>query len=169
MALFPFGHGLSFTSFNFSDASVEAPGAGASKDDTAVLSVRVRNTGGVASAVTVQAYCSYLDSPRVRVARYVRMLCAFDKVFLQPAESTVVKLPIALRTLARWDPDADGTVNLKGIPVRGAYVIDAGGYSVAVGDCSGAGAAIGLPDAHPCEQTQARFALLNTIEFNGKH
>ena len=128
------------------------------------------NTGNVASAVAVQAYCGYLDSHRkeLRIMRYARMLCAFDKVFLKPGSSATVQLAVTLRTLARYDPDGT-SVDLKGKTVRGSYVVDAGRYTVAVGDCSAAGSAIGLHDAVLCAQQHANFTVAKTVEFNGKH
>ena len=168
-ALFPFGHGLSFTKFSFSAASVEPPPHdGATKDDAATVSVTVANTGAVASGVVVQVYCSYADSPRLRLLRYARTLCGFDKVFLGPGQHRIVEVPVRLRTLARWDSDMTST-DLTGKKVRGAYVVDAGEWSVAVGDCSGAGEAIGLKNAVPCAQQAARFTVAETISFNGKH
>eukprot|EP01043_Picozoa_sp_COSAG02_P028473 COSAG02_NODE_1727_length_11182_cov_40.189209_1_plen_61_part_00 len=59
-------------------------------------------------------------------------------------------------------------MNLKGVRVRGAYVIDHGLWEVVIGDCSGAGAAIGLPDALPCEQERVNFTVPNSVYFNGK-
>ena len=58
------------------------------KEQVVNLSVYVRNTGRVASAVVVQAYCGFQDIARVRIMRYARMLCGFTKVFLAPGEST---------------------------------------------------------------------------------
>ena len=74
------------------------------------------------------------------------------------------RLALSLRTLARWDSNR-ASVNLKGVNVRGAYVIDHGLWEVVVGDCSGAGAAIGLPDAVPCEQQRLNFTVLDTVYF----
>lgn len=74
------------------------------------------------------------------------------------------RLALSLRTLARWDSNR-ASVNLKGMHVRGAYVIDHGLWQVVVGDCSGAGAAIGLPDAVPCEQQRVNFTVLDTVYF----
>ena len=125
-ALFPFGHGLSYAKFVFSDAVVVAtPPEPAAKDDTVTLSVRVTNTGHVAGAAVAQAYCGFLDSHRVRVTRYARMLCSFAKVSLEPKGVATIKLPVTLRTLARWDPDRVST-DLTGAKVRGTYIVDAG-------------------------------------------
>lgn len=171
-ALFPFGHGLSYTTFAFSRAAATGPAtqqddAPATKDSTASISVAVKNTGAIASAVPVQVYCSFTGSPRLRLLRYARLLCGFTKVFLNPAEEAAVTIKVALHTLARWDTDRLST-DLKGVTVRGTYVIDAGRYDVAVGDCSNAGAAIGLQDAYSCVHQNTSFAVRDTISFNGK-
>lgn len=167
-ALFPFGHGLSYTSFKFSDAAAkDPPKYNAKKDDVALVSVKVTNSGSVPGAVAVQVYCSFADSPQLRLTRYARMLCGFSKVLLKPAEEVYVKVPVALRTLARWDADKLST-DLRGETVRGTYTIDAGKYNVALGDCSGAAAAIGLKDAFPCHQQSSSFTVHSTIFFNGK-
>ena len=65
------------------------------------VSVHASNTGPVAGAVVVQAYCGFEDSARIRVTRYARMLCSFAKVTLRPMETKEVQLRITLRTLAR--------------------------------------------------------------------
>ena len=94
----------------------------ATQDRVVTVSVTVSNTGPtVGSAVTVQVYCSYLDSPKVRVMRYAHMLCGFTKVFLQPSSTMTATVPVSLRTLARWDPDG-AAVNLKGTPQRPLFV-----------------------------------------------
>ena len=54
-------------------------------------------------------------------------------------------------------------MNLKGVRVRGAYVIDHGLWEIAIGDCSGAGAAIGLPDALSCEQERVDVTVPNSV------
>jgi hypothetical protein len=79
-----------------------------------------------------------------------------------------VQVPVALRTLARWDSETFSET-LNGVRVRGAYIIDSGLWKVAVGECSGAGGVIGLDDAVPCLQQNTSFIVPQTIIFNGKH
>ena len=88
-------HGLSYTTFRFSKARVLLSNPATSdivaKGDQLDLVVQVRNTGTVASAVVVQAYCGFRDTARVRIMRYAQMLCAFTKVFVAPGESTIAR------------------------------------------------------------------------------
>ena len=162
-------HGLSYTQFKFSNASIQLPPSLVlTKDSPLAVSVTVQNIGSVASAVTVQVYCSFSDTAKLRVMRHERMLCAFTKIFLEPLASTVATVSVTLRTLARWDPHAPST-DLTGASVAGTYVVDAGRWELFVGDCSGAGSAIGLRDAVPCEQASANVTLPSTIRFNGKN
>ena len=158
----------SLRSFAFSGAAVlQPPHAGATKDATVEVTVTVTNTGKVASAVTAQVYCSYLDTPQLRVVRWAAMLCGFTKIFLAPQEQQLARVPIALSALARWDTRAAAT-DLLGRAVAGAYVVDAGRYGVAVGDCSGAAAAAGYAAPRPCAQQRAQFSVNRTLVFAGK-
>ncbi|MEV1245517.1 glycoside hydrolase family 3 C-terminal domain-containing protein [Nonomuraea sp. NPDC050022] len=94
-ARYPFGHGLSYTTFDVSDLSVEASGA-----DGAVVHVTVTNTGSVAGADVVQVYVA---PPASRVRRPVRELGAFAKVTLEPGESTRIDLELDRTTFRFWD------------------------------------------------------------------
>lgn len=88
--LFPFGFGLSYTSFAFSDCEALAD----------CIRVKVTNTGKWAGAEVVQAYVGQ-DNPSV--PRPKRELKGFAKVFLQPGESQVVTIPLDSRSFAYWD------------------------------------------------------------------
>jgi beta-glucosidase len=92
---YPFGHGLSYTSFGYSDLDV-AVGA---QDVT--VSATVTNTGSRAGKEVVQVYVSAPDSV---VARPVRELKAFAKVALQPGESRRVELALTRRDLSWFHP-----------------------------------------------------------------
>ena len=166
-ALFEFGHGLSYTQWQFSKLRVTAPGADATKEDAVGVEIDVANTGGVASAVTVQVYCSFLDAPRLRIVRFAQTLCGFTKVFVEPKQQTTAAVSVTLSSLARYDPRAS-SVDLLGRTVPGAYTIDAGRWAVAVGDCSGAGEAAGYASPLPCERQRAPFNISRTISFCGK-
>ena len=95
--LFPFGFGLSYTSFNYSELKVAA-----TSDNGVDVSVKITNSGGLAGDEVPQAY---LDSPEKRpegVQFAVRTLAAFERVTLEPGESKVVTLHIAPRSLEYW-------------------------------------------------------------------
>lgn len=92
---YPFGHGLSYTTFAYEDLHVEAIGPDASR-----ISVTVRNTGGRSGSEIVQLYLEPAGSP---VRRPVRELAAFEKVTLEPGESRTVQLQLDRRAFAFWD------------------------------------------------------------------
>lgn len=92
--LFPFGHGLSYTSFKYGGLSVERVADGCR------VSVAVTNTGARAGAETVQLYVSPVNPP---VARPVKELKNFTKVFLAPGETKTVSLTLDRRDFAYWD------------------------------------------------------------------
>jgi len=95
--LFPFGYGLSYTTFGYSDLQVHS-----SADRGLDVSVRVRNTGRVKGDEVVQAY---LDAPDQRpdgVQFAVRTLAAFQRVTLRAGELKTVSLHVQPRALQYW-------------------------------------------------------------------
>ncbi|MFF1530152.1 glycoside hydrolase family 3 C-terminal domain-containing protein [Cellulomonas sp. NPDC058312] len=96
---YPFGHGLSYTTFGYSDATATVRGEGA---DAAVdVSVTVTNTGAVAGAETVQVY---VGDPEAAVQRPTRELKAFAKVALAPGASRTLTFTLSARDLSYWHP-----------------------------------------------------------------
>jgi beta-glucosidase len=92
--LFPFGHGLSYTTFGYSKV------AATSARGRITVSLTLKNTGKVPGAEVVQVYASY---PNAKVERCVKELKGFQKVLLKPGESRKVVIPIRTRDLAYWD------------------------------------------------------------------
>ncbi|MFI7639771.1 glycoside hydrolase family 3 C-terminal domain-containing protein [Nonomuraea sp. NPDC049400] len=92
---YPFGHGLTYTTFAVSDLTVEVTG-----DDTARASVRVTNTGERHGKHVVQLYIATQAGP---VRRPVRELRAFTKVALEPGQATIVTFDLDTRAFAYWD------------------------------------------------------------------
>ncbi|OCL31925.1 hypothetical protein BCR15_07660 [Tessaracoccus lapidicaptus] len=92
---YPFGHGLSYTAFERELVGIEVTGP-----DSALVTVRVRNTGQLAGADVVQLYVAPADAP---VARPVRELRAFAKVHLEPGEERELTLDLGRRAFAYWD------------------------------------------------------------------
>ena len=92
--LYPFGYGLSYTSFAYSPVSLDKT----SLKGNAVLhaAVTVTNTGKYAGEETVQLY---ITDPVASVSRSVEDLKGFQKIFLQPGESKVVNFPITTADL----------------------------------------------------------------------
>ncbi len=123
---YPFGHGLSYTTFSYGDftVSVEAPTADHAEWRGAVrirASVSVTNTGDVAGAEVVQCYLSELGAPHPRA---VRVLKDFAKITLAPGETSTVHFTLRDRDLARWST------------TTGSWIVTPGAFTVAVGASS---------------------------------
>ena len=103
---FPFGHGLSYTTFVWSGAEA-VPGA----DGGATVRVRVENTGAHAASEVVQVYVHCVDHAPNRPDQELR---GFAKVALAPGASQVVEVPIAARAFQRWDVDASEWATVAG-------------------------------------------------------
>lgn len=99
--LFSFGHGLSYTTFEYGD--LVADSSTLASDGTITFSIPVTNTGSVAGAETVQLYVSE-QSPTV--LRPAKELKGFAKVDLQPGQTKTVTFSIAPRDLAYFNADA---------------------------------------------------------------
>ncbi|MFP4059144.1 MAG: glycoside hydrolase family 3 N-terminal domain-containing protein [Bacteroidota bacterium] len=99
-AIYPFGFGLSYTTFEFSDLYLEKDTI--SKDENLGISVQVTNTGSVPGAEVVQLYVRDLVSS---VTRPMKQLKDFDRVYLEPGESAIVKLEITPEKLAFYNRD----------------------------------------------------------------
>ena len=110
---YPFGYGLSYTTFEWSEAAV-----GRSGGEYAVT-LRVTNTGAYAGREVVELYTA---APKGALAKPVRELRAFAKSrTLQPGESELLTLRFAASDLASFDEEAS------------AFVVDAGTYTVELG------------------------------------
>ncbi|GAA1507104.1 beta-glucosidase [Agromyces terreus] len=112
---YPFGHGLSYTSFEYADAS-----ATASADGVAVR-VTVTNTGDRDGAEVVQVYTALPGSAVVRAPRELK---GFAKVALAAGESREVEVAVRRADLAYWDTRVD------------RWVVEGGAYEVSVGASS---------------------------------
>ncbi|NLD88690.1 MAG: glycosyl hydrolase, partial [Clostridiales bacterium] len=84
-ALYPFGYGLSYTTFEYSDLIVSPVIIPVGK--TVTVKVKVKNTGNMAGFETVQLY---LRDEYCRITTFVRTLRGFEKVFLEPGEEKTV-------------------------------------------------------------------------------
>ena len=121
----PFGYGLSYTSFAYSDLIV----------DGRTVSVTVANTGRCPGAEVAQLY---VGAPQSGLNRPVRELKGFKKVFLQPGESQRLSFPLDDRSFALWQE---------------GWVVPGGTYTVQVGGLSAkleiAGEALAVPVWQP--------------------
>ena len=94
--LFPFGHGLSYTTFEYSDLTIAAPDA----EGNIEVTVTVKNTGRRAGKEVVQLYVNDVVSS---VTTPVKALKRFAKVGLAPGESRTVNFSLAPQDLALWN------------------------------------------------------------------
>jgi beta-glucosidase len=117
--LFPFGFGLSYTTFAYSDLRVSAPVI--NDTDGLTVEVNVRNTGSVAGKEVVQLYV-HERSPKV--LRPEKELKAFAKVALQPGEGQTVRFNLDRRAFAYYDVSTHG------------WVVNPGEFDLLVGSSS---------------------------------
>lgn len=114
--LFPFGYGLSYTSFDIAVTGAAAEG------DTIRIKVAVSNTGARAGREVVQVYVS---APAGRLDKPYQDLAAFAKTdLLEPGASQELTISFSLRDCASYDAQKE------------SYVLEAGSYVVRVGDSS---------------------------------
>jgi len=113
---FPFGHGLSYTTFDHADVLVEV-----SPDSSLVVRVTVTNTGDRAGREVVQVYARPYDST---VRRPAHELVGFGQITLEPGRSGMLAIEISAQDLAYWSVTAQ------------AWVVPAGPIDVEVGASS---------------------------------
>lgn len=108
--LFPFGHGLSYTTFEYSNLRLNGDTFGA--DDQIMVQVDVTNTGQRAGQEVVQVY---VRDEEARVARPLQELKAFAKVHLEPGETKTVTLKLDWWSLAFYDTAVHDWVTESGM------------------------------------------------------
>jgi beta-glucosidase len=136
--LFPFGFGLSYTTFDYNNLRLSANSIG--PEETLEVQVDVINTGERAGKEIVQLYVRDVQS---RLHRPDKELKAFAKVELEPGERKTVSLSLARQALAYYDDLAQ------------AWVAEAGEFEVLVGSSSQA------------IRARATFTLTETSRFGG--
>ena len=106
--LFPFGHGLSYTTFAYDDFAVEAV------DGNPVVTFTVENTGAVAGDEIVQLYIGEGQVPEYAMVAK-KQLCGFERMeHIQPGEKRTVSIPVKEECLMFWDIQADYTLRPDG-------------------------------------------------------
>ena len=113
--LFPFGHGLSYTTFAYRDLTVEAKG------DSVTVTFRVRNTGDRAGQEIAQVYVRDVAASHFRPDKELK---GFDKIALQPGEEKTVTLELDRRAFAFYDAG------------RKEWVLETGDFEILVGASS---------------------------------
>ncbi|MBQ8830513.1 MAG: glycoside hydrolase family 3 C-terminal domain-containing protein [Oscillospiraceae bacterium] len=105
---FPFGHGLSYTTFEYSDLEL----------DGKTVSVKITNTGAFPASEVVQLY---IAPPKGGIHRPVKELRGFEKLFLTPGETKTAKFTLDDRSFAVW---------------CGGWKVPAGTYTIMIGASS---------------------------------
>jgi beta-glucosidase len=126
--LFPFGHGLSYTTFRYSDLKIDRL-----DKYQANVSLHVTNTGKRAGAEVVQLY---IGSPAV-AEEPPKQLRGFEKIILKPGESKIVSMKLDKSSLSAWDSENHawkaflGTYSImagsssRDIRLTGSFIVDA--------------------------------------------
>jgi beta-glucosidase len=116
--LFPFGWGLSYTSFRYSGLHVSRSGDGGLE-----VSARVTNTGRAAGSAVPQVYLGAPSDQPAGIQFAVRQLSQFDRVTLQPGQTRQVTMSVPLRQLQYWSDTHQQWITASGS--RTVYVGDA--------------------------------------------
>jgi beta-glucosidase len=115
--LYPFGFGLSYTTFSYSELNLSKPVL----TDSITVSVRVKNTGKRDGDEVVQLYVSY---PESKVERPLKQLKGFKRVFIRAGETREVRIPLKAEDLAYWNVE------------KHAFTVESGNVRLMVGGSS---------------------------------
>lgn len=108
--LFPFGFGLSYTTFEYSGLTVASSKAGGLD-----VSFRLHNSGALASDEVPQVYLDAPEIPQGHQAQFApHALVAFDRVLLNAGESKILTLHVPSRALEYWSTEAGSWIPAKG-------------------------------------------------------
>jgi beta-glucosidase len=118
---YPFGHGLSYSSFSYRDLRIRQTGSADAGDLAVTVRCTIGNTAGPAGAEVVQVYVS---DPAAAVARPPRELKAFAKVSLEPGAEQEVTFTLTARDLSYWSA------------VHRRWVLEGGEFGIYVGASS---------------------------------
>jgi beta-glucosidase len=140
--LFPFGHGLSYTTFRYGD--LELPGR-VRPGDEIEISVRVENVGDRAGEDVVQLYVTDLEAS---VPVPIRSLQGFKRVHLEPGEAKTVTFALAPRQISLIDSES-------------RRVIEPGTFEVSVGGKQPGFS--GLADANTTGVVSGRFEVTGQV------
>lgn len=119
--LFPFGHGLSYTSFGYSDLAIRPAAIASNRSSIYEVTFSVKNTGTRAGAAVPQVYVASVGA---RMPRPPKELKGFSKLMLAPGQARTITVPLDARSFAYYDTRTK------------RWRADAGTYRVLVGNSS---------------------------------
>jgi beta-glucosidase len=117
--LYPFGYGLSYTTFDYTDLKTSAPTL--ARDGAITVSVNVKNTGNRAGEEVIQLYIKHQKS---KLEHPIQELRGFQRVAFQPGEQKTVEIPLTAKSLAYWDEN------------KHAWTVESGAIEIRVGSSS---------------------------------
>ena len=117
--LFPFGHGLSYTTFKYSDITISKQKI--HKDENLLLFFKIENTGGLKGKEIAQVYIRDIKSS---VERPLKELKGFSKLELLPGEVKEIEIVITPRDFSFWDTETRG------------WIVEEGTFEIMVGSSS---------------------------------
>lgn len=117
--LFPFGYGLSYTTFEYSDLKLSSKEI--TPNDELTVTLKVKNTGKIKGSEVVQLYINDVKST---VDRPIKELKGFKKVSINPGEEKVVELTIDKKALSFFDPN------------KKEWIAESGEFEILIGSSS---------------------------------
>ena len=93
--LFPFGHGLSYTEFEYSELKIKKD-----MNDSFICSYTIKNTGDTSGSEISQCYVQPNENDNNEP---IKTLQGFDKTFLNPGESKEIEIELSKRNFSSWD------------------------------------------------------------------
>ena len=117
--LFAFGHGLSYTTFEYSNLKINQ--STIKNGETVNIAVDVKNTGAMNSDEVIQVYVDFSDS---KVSRPIKALKAFKRVNIPAGQSITVTLPLKADELKYWND------------TQHAFVLEPGKIKLSIGSSS---------------------------------
>ena len=121
--VFPFGHGLSYSHFEYSNLTVPCQAEAATKDAIVDITIDIENTSPVDGDEVAMLFVKPPPKPpTITGERPVKELKSFTRVRVQAGQKVTAHLPLRIRDLRRWEGNQTGK-----------WVIDSGGYTILVG------------------------------------
>ena len=117
--LYPFGHGLSYTNFEYSDIKLSADKIG--KDENIEISCTIKNTGKYKGDEVVQFYLQDMEAS-VKVP--IRQLKRFKRITLKPGEKKTVTFSLPASELSFYDIETND------------FIVEPGGFEIQIGSSS---------------------------------